>query len=276
MSFLYDTEILAPLARKLSRMATQAYVKSGDGHYQPKLSLPQKAPRADRISDIFERFLVTQPPAQSAKRLDETLRNDGFYHYTYLASGQDGDVFVANHNNGHEYAMRIAEYPKSRDFRAVSPMVVQPFRTHITNWNYVLEVMPLVQILTQSHTTPAANTINTTLSKRDGETLLSIMSQTAMTAGTYCNDFALKDMAILPDGTPIQPDPGQIQYVDAHMHQKPALIHAGLNMLYNTLYARPQPEQFRWITPDGQFKQDIFFKNPYKRKPYHQGFVIKP
>jgi hypothetical protein len=255
-------------ANRLQKIGAGSYRRADDGHYEVITTTKQRKRPGTTVREVVATMHQHVPALP--RQLDSFMKAAGFTGFEPMAEGSTADILRACHANGHDYALRIV--PASHhDTRITSPQVVQPYKTY-TDENCTLELMPIVQILHQSDSDiPARQKLISPLDV-DIKRIEHIVKDTARAAFTAATSWVMKDMGILPDGTPVQVDPGQITYIDEHMGMKPDLIRAGLASLRQS--TQNMPAQFQWFNADGTWKQDRFFINPFVRKAYYQGFII--
>ena len=75
----------------------------------------------------------------------------------------------------------------------------------------------------------------------------------------YVRDMILKDIALLPDGTPVNVDPGQIRF----QKNSDVSLSQSMDILLSRANELGLPDVFRWGQNDRTWKQDKFFPNPF-------------
>lgn len=268
---LMDSDRLSHTGDRLYQLARAKYVRAADGFFDvaTRPGVIDEA-SATTVNDVIHQLSAHAPSLNA--QVDQYLHRHGFTGYSYLVSGSNADVIKARHANGHAYAIRI-EHSSGADTRIISPFVVQAYQEYRDD-DYALQAMPMVQILDQRDSEVPYEQQRTPLGKADARVVETTLRHMAMYAFNHCTSWAMKDMAVLPDGTPVQVDPGQISYLDPDMGKKPDIIANGLNNLHHYALALGDalPEQFQWFTAGGVWKQDLFFANPFTITPQYRGF----
>lgn len=269
MSQITDHEIEQACAR-LSAIAAQAYKRAADGYYDVAMPAMPQPEAAASLSDIYNDHANAR--TAFSPTLERELKQSGFSSYNYLARGTGASVFTASHQNGHAYAIRFCSQSRIEE-RVISPLIVQPYRTIMDEPSRMkIEIMPVVQILALSESEIPEHQTAHPLSG-DEEFVIETKIQEFIQASHSRSEAPCRDLGILPDGTPIQPDPGQIHYRDRTLYKQPANVFKALATAFANTRSQPVPDQLRWFTSEGTWKQDKFFGNPFQQAPHYRGFT---
>ncbi len=127
--------------------------------------------------------------------------------------------------------------------RDACPLILQSdHRIELSEVNIFIEVMPFVATLCDSEIPDAFKNI-----------LPGILDQTCFEV-----NIEFKDLAVLPDGTPVYVDPGAINLKD--WERQPT--QADFDKIRENTERMGLPEPLSWVLPDGRFRQELFFPAP--------------
>lgn len=127
--------------------------------------------------------------------------------------------------------------------RDACPLVLQAHhRMELKDVNVYAEVMPFVATLCDSEIPVGFQTI-----------LPRLLDQTCFEI-----NVEFKDLAVLPDGTPVYVDPGAINL--RNWERQPT--QADYDQIRENTAKLGLPEPLSWVLPDGRFKQELFFPAP--------------
>ena len=190
-----------------------------------------------------------------------TLEEFGLKGVFDLASTLNTDVFWGTLENGQQIALRHGECSGAAK-RSKSPITLQSYRT----WNSAakrsikLEAFPLVAMDDfDGGTLPEMQMHNANISHIEhvAEIMMHILTEAGFEV--IDEDLLIRDLAILPNGLPVQVDPDSIDdpYDDNDLPEcLEAFIHLQeeLNL----------PKELKWIDEDGERTQDKLLPNPFE------------
>lgn len=271
---LLINEDIDRLGRQFFDAAIGAYRRADDGYFDAIFNyngeaLPKIYPS---IATLHDDCLGTACSVPS--QLENFLKESGFTGFSFLAKGGVSQaVLKGHHDNGHDYAIRIGQ-TGMRDQRIISPFVVQPFY-YWSSGQYqgaVLEVLPLMQILSTPETQPPIGQQRFVIDDNAYFALETTLTY-FLNASHHQSSSPARDIGLMPDGTPVQVDPGQIQYADPVVNTTEHRIRVNFSRAHNAMRSVPYlPSNFMWFAEDGGWKQDQFFKNPFTERPRYRSF----
>ncbi|HEY8964288.1 MAG TPA: hypothetical protein VIN59_07495 [Alphaproteobacteria bacterium] len=264
---MLETQAAKALGAELLFIAQQTYVQGVDGFYDVKLRTGYGQYAGKDLAKVFRANEGAVPPPTARDK--KILRDAGFHTYELLAHGTTAVTFRMEHANGHHYALRIG-YDGDALNRAVSPNVVQPFHRWESDIG-IFEVLPMVQMLDLGdYETPQTQSQHGLYNHH--KSVLYTAFDYAAKMMRQTNHAQLRDVGILPDGTPLQVDPGNIVFDRSYRDQTQVILR-------NYFYAMNNsgvPEALKWLSSDGAFKQDKFFVNPFDHPTHYQGLIPTP
>ena len=257
------------LAAFFKDKAAEQYVQTGEGLLVPRNVLEKT--EAGYLSSHWKK--ITEPTASylaeprnnqrqsltkdELARAESILTSVGFHDWSYFGEGLTSVCFRSG-----DVALRIGPAPWDNPppdldedwgfVREYCPLVVQPEFTIMTKDTHVLfEKMPYYVAL-----------------DNDDIPELFIDEIGRVVEGTcFRLNGEVKDMGILPDGTPIFFDPDCVRLIDSDIEP----TQRDFEIIRENCQKIGWPESLAWVTHDGHFKQEQFSPVKSERIP---DFVI--
>lgn len=190
-------------------------------------------------------YIDDMQPAHLA-RVQKKLAGLNLHQFNFVA---DGTTSVCYESDGRivrfgPAPVKLPPHLLERSYiRDACPLVLQAHhKMALSDINIFVEVMPYVATLCDSDIPDAFKNI-----------LPCVLDQTCFEV-----NVEFKDLAVLPDGTPVYVDPGAINLKDwAHQPTQTDFDKIAENTAKLGL-----PEPLSWVLPDGRFKQELFFPAP--------------
>lgn len=244
------SEELDELAAYFIRIAEEGYVRLEKGQYQakaivnndrPALSLPEHFKRI--TSNEFLKRLNTDDLAAVAK----VFKPEGLSEFKFVAEGSYTACFESAGQ-----AFRVGRMPgrsKVGDARYNCPLIIQPNHAakltskSLLSATIMFEALPFVTLINDESPAPWMF----------GRVLGEILDGTCFEPSS-----STKDLAVLPDGTPIYVDPGAIKLEDESILP----TQKDFEIIRENTERMNLPEPMSWVLPDGSFKQYQFFPRP--------------
>ncbi|HCK33314.1 MAG: hypothetical protein CMH32_06680 [Micavibrio sp.] len=233
-------------AQKLLDAAKVGYTQLGNGQTVPVSAVPYiRNQNGWQTADI-------EHGVRLFKRDLTALGFDGFKFYN---KGSTARVFIGRRREGNTYryyAIRTSEYGTGEDGndRAPTALNLQPYMQLTTDAYCAerLEILPLVHMV--------HNDFGRTLR----QAFLPVLKVFNVITGNF-GCFMSKDLAVFPDGTPVEADPGNLNIApdtDARM------VQADLEVLEGYAKSWGLGAPYEWYTNDGYSKQEAFFPSTFE------------
>lgn len=214
------------------------------------------------VSNIVKILTTTAmniPPDMTREEYieDKVRKATGLHDFSFLKQGSQTTILLARSNSDLS-VLRICAHPdfsakylpnyKDDCVRPEFPGLLQP-KHELIDIDQVLqvEVLPAVQALELNH--EERNALQRFLQE--------ITAQT-------CYEPALVETMVLPDGTLIGVDPGEMPYKkhfwELSLKDKKSEENRSLDLISERQVTWNIPEQLKWFDPEGTLKQDLFFE----------------
>jgi hypothetical protein len=232
-------------AHKLTEAAEAGYTQLGNGQTVPVSAVSYIRNNNDWQSADFEHGL---------KIFKGQLSQLGFDGFKFYNKGSTARVFIGRRREGNTYryyALRTSEYGTGDDGndRAPMPLNLQPYAQFTTQGSCAerLEVLPLVHMLHNS------------FGRSLRQAFMPALKEMSVIGGNH-GCFMAKDLAVLPDGTPVEADPGNFNIAP---NIDPSKVQADIEAIEAYVKSWGLGAPYEWYTADGRSKQDAFFPSTF-------------
>jgi hypothetical protein len=243
-----STVELHDLAAFFKSKAAELYERTDDGRYVAcalRDIRQNPHPLPDFASDFAHSVRLRRVNKERLISVSEFLKKQGFFEFHAVAEG--GTAFCYESQG---IAIRIGPMPSASpsrvqlgDIRHCCPLVLQSHHSiAMPQAGMRSEIMPFVGML------------------EDGDIPESfqVMLPALLDKTCFEVNIEFKDLAVLPDGTPIYVDPGAINLKS--WDEQPTV--RDFDIIRENTQKLNLPEPLSWVLPDGRFKQELFFPKP--------------
>jgi hypothetical protein len=214
------------------------------------------------VLDYDDNKLKRGEPHTLSEEVIESLTSVGLSELFNLKRGSVGHVQTAVMSNGFRLAIRKGFI--SGAGRSHCPLVLQSYKSWFDAESHWTEIMPAIAMTRNSFlSVPSAQTAKIKLDYDIFDEIGAIFNYLAVNSGYKVLDescFKERDIALLPNGTPLQIDPDPLDNNEAidETDNLKAFVE-----LQNSLNL---PDELQWIDEQGRRAQDRFFANPFTPK----------
>ena len=218
------------------------YLKKEVEHLDPPKPLTELQ---QRFRDIRDSRIAIKATSFVLEKASDALTQIGLQEFSYVARGSSAICFTSN-NQAIRAGIRTSKKPRRSemgDIRDECPLVLQEdHHVHISKFDVRFEVLPFLAMIENSEIPEVFQNM-----------IPKILHGTCFEVNNED-----RDLAVLPDGTPIYVDPGAINL--RKWKQQPTT--EDFEKIKENTECLGWPEDLSWILPDGRFKQEQFFPKP--------------
>ncbi len=222
----------------------------------PRVKLRELGNVCDFRATVQKRMF--SPPDELMDNFLQEAGGMGIHDFRFHSAGSNTVVFYTEDRRERQVAIRVSDEFQGHT-RPCNPLMLQPYKVFKKD-AYLIEVLPLVPIVLtgEPEDFPPAQNRTPEIDNLDFEVFRALVERALSDKDISLNDGPLRDIGILPNGTLIFVDPGEMHAAEGTSEAAP-----GLSGVFNCQRDNNLGEPLIWVRGDGTWMQDVLLPNPF-------------